>query len=453
MHFMTEKDNYIKILLIHFFIGFAVFTFKPLSILYSVAVISIGCLMIIKNKNKNNEVLFWSCYLVGVEVFLRMTKGNIGHEYGKYTLIVFIFLGLFFEGFSKKSRPYWFFLLFLTPGIIIGIATLGVDSNIRKALVFNLLGPIALALSSIYLVGKNINFKDLDKISKYMIYPLIPMLIYLFLYNPSIKDVVTGTDSNSATSGGYGPNQVSTMLGLGMFLAFARLLFFSKDSLGKLINVLLLLTFSFRGLVTFSRGGFITGVVMIVLLLLSTYYYSNFKGKFKILVIVGLTFVIGIIVFTYTVQQTNGLITNRYEGKDALGREKTSKFSGREELAVTEMNLFLENPLLGIGVGRNKEFRKELTGAEAASHNEITRMLAEHGVFGILNLLILLVTPFVLYINNRQHLFFFSFLIFWFFTINHAAMRIAAPAFIYALSLLKVTLIEKPSLHREQIIE
>jgi hypothetical protein len=32
----------------------------------------------------------------------------------------------------------------------------------------------------------------------------------------------------------------------------------------------------------------------------------------------------------------------------------------------------------------------------------------------------------------------FPFLLFWFLTINHAAMRIAAPAFIYALSLLKV---------------
>jgi hypothetical protein len=31
-----------------------------------------------------------------------------------------------------------------------------------------------------------------------------------------------------------------------------------------------------------------------------------------------------------------------------------------------------------------------------------------------------------------------SFLIFWLLTINHAAMRIAAPAFVYALSLLKV---------------
>jgi hypothetical protein len=59
-------------------------------------------------------------------------------------------------------------------------------------------------------------------------------------------------------------------------------------------------------------------------------------------------------------------------------------------------------------------------------------------LFGILGLLILLVTPFVLYFNNRQHLYFLSFFLFWLLTINHAAMRTAAPAFVYALTLLVV---------------
>ena len=85
-----------------------------------------------------------------------------------------------------------------------------------------------------------------------------------------------------------------------------------------------------------------------------------------------------------------------------------------------------------------KDARKESYGTEVASHNEISRMLSEHGLFGILGLLILAITPFILYINNRQHLYFLSFFIFWLLTINHAAMRIAAPAFVYALGLLSV---------------
>jgi len=107
--------------------------------------------------------------------------------------------------------------------------------------------------------------------------------------------------------------------------------------------------------------------------------------------------------------------------------------------------MFLDNPIFGIGVGKNKEYRLETTGIDAASHNEITRMLAEHGMFGLLGLIILLVTPIALYLNNQQNIFVFSFIVFWLLTINHAAMRLSAPAFIYALSLLKVSFIDEKS--------
>jgi O-antigen ligase len=110
--------------------------------------------------------------------------------------------------------------------------------------------------------------------------------------------------------------------------------------------------------------------------------------------------------------------------------------------------MFLDNPIKGVGVGVNKQYREELTGIESATHNEVSRMLAEHGIFGVINLLILLITPFFLYLNNKSNIFLLSFYFFWLLTINHAAMRIAAPAFIYALSLLKVSFDEEPTLHR-----
>ena len=59
-----------------------------------------------------------------------------------------------------------------------------------------------------------------------------------------------------------------------------------------------------------------------------------------------------------------------------------------------------------------------------------------------------------LYLNNKQNIFVFSFVVFWILTINHAAMRLAAPAFIYALSLLKVKFVddETPVVHREPAV-
>ena len=60
----------------------------------------------------------------------------------------------------------------------------------------------------------------------------------------------------------------------------------------------------------------------------------------------------------------------------------------------------------------------------------------------IFGLFILFFTPVILYLDNKQNVYLFCFLAFWLLTINHAAMRLAAPAFIYALSLLKVKISE-----------
>jgi O-antigen ligase len=185
--------------------------------------------------------------------------------------------------------------------------------------------------------------------------------------------------------------------------------------------------------------------VFLVLLNLKS---TNFHKIYKLVALVVLTF-IGI--WTYSSFQTSGLIDKRYANEDARGREKESKLTGRETLIESEFEMFFDNPVFGVGVGKNKEYREETTGIEAASHNEISRLFAEHGLFGILALIILLFTPVILYLNNKQNVFVFSFMIFWLLTINHAAMRIAAPAFIYALSLLKVSFDDEPVIHREQI--
>ncbi|OYX84741.1 MAG: hypothetical protein B7Y83_07135, partial [Flavobacteriales bacterium 32-34-25] len=145
-----------------------------------------------------------------------------------------------------------------------------------------------------------------------------------------------------------------------------------------------------------------------------------------------------------------GLITKRYANQDARGRVKEDRLGGREQVMGTEIALFKENPIMGVGIGLGKVFREQQLGQEVASHNEITRLLAEHGMFGAFILLILFLTPVVLFLNNYQNIYFFSFYVFWLLTINHAAMRIAAPAFVYALTLLNVNL--KPLRKESEVV-
>jgi hypothetical protein len=447
---MKEKElSYIYLILFHAFLGGLVFAFPFISKIYTLTILMFGVFYIVKNKNQNNEVLVASAYVISVEVLLRMTDGMLLNEFGKYTVIIFMFLGMIYSGFSKNSLMYWVFLVLLIPGIVISILSLSFETDIRKAIAFNISGPVCLGICSIYCFQRRIIFDRLKEVLTAFSLPLIAIVVYLFLYTPSVKDVVTGTQSNFETSGGFGPNQVSTILGLGIFVFFVQLLLNSKSRILQLVNTGFVMVFAFRGIVTFSRGGVMTAVVMIFLLLVVLYFQANLNTKPKIGLIVIFSFLAGLGVWGYSSVQTSGLINKRYANQDVKGREKEFQLSGREKLMVSEFQMFFNNPILGVGVGRNKEIRKKQTGIESASHSEITRMFAEHGSLGLLDLLILIFTPLFLFLNNRQNILALSFLVFWLLTINHAAMRLAAPAFVYALSLLKVYNIEKPTVHRK----
>jgi hypothetical protein len=195
---------------------------------------------------------------------------------------------------------------------------------------------------------------------------------------------------------------------------------------------------AYRGFITFSRGGMITGFAMILILIVVSYLFIDKQKKLRMLGMIAFTFIAFIGAWTFSSEQTNGLIQKRYSNQDAAGRVKEDQLTGRGELASDEIETFLEYPIFGIGVGRNMEKRFERTGEIIVSHNEITRMIAEHGSLGILGLMILFLTPLILYLDNKYNIYLLCFLTFWLLTINHAAMRLAAPAFLYSLTLLKV---------------
>lgn len=445
------EKNYLFLVLLHIFIGIAIYYNHFVSKVYAVLILVLGFYFVIKKRNKNNEVLYASAYIVGSEVFLRMTEGNPNYEFAKYGVIIFSLIGIMYSGFSKNVIPYWIYLLLLIPGVIIGTFALKLQMDVRKTIAFNISGAVCLGIASIYAYNRKITISEINNLLLVMGLPIISCATYIFFFTPKIHDVLTGTESNGNLSGGFGPNQVSTALGLGMFIFFSKLLFSSKSKFLFLINLLLAAYITYRGMLTFSRGGMITGFSMILVLLLYIYIYSKNSSKIKLNYLFGFLFISMVSVWLFTSYQTNGYIDKRYANKDALGRLKKDRFTGRGEIAEEEINMFLDSPFFGVGVAKGTEIRSERRGLQDnfASHDEITRMLAEHGSLGILALLILIGTPLVLYLDNKQHIYLFCFFVFWLLTINHAAMRTASPAFIYSLTLLKVRFDEQEdSLHR-----
>ncbi len=435
-----EEQSYLYLILFHVVVGFLAYVLPFTSKIYGYSIFIFGVYYIIKKQNQNNEALIIAAYVVGSEVFLRMTGGNPLYEISKYGVIVFILIGMYFSGFSKSATPYWLFLLLLVPSIVLTTFVLDFDTDIRKAIAFNISGPVCLGVASLYTFRRKIALQQMNNILLSMGLPIISCMVYLTFYTPNVRDVITSTQSNFETSGGYGPNQVATILGLGMFIFFSRVILESRTKFMLTINLIIALNISYRGILTFSRGGMITGFLMIVSLLLFLYFKSNYKGRVKLNFITAFVSLAMMMTWGYTSFQTGGLIDKRYANQDASGRAKESQLTGREDIARAEINIFFDNPIFGVGVGKGVEVRESKTGMFVASHDEITRMLAEHGLLGIVALLILFFTPLVLYLENKFNMFMLCFVLFWLLTINHAAMRTAAPAFVYSLSLLNVQL-------------
>ncbi|WP_257014063.1 O-antigen ligase family protein [Winogradskyella undariae] len=405
------------------------------------------------NKNYLIEVLKACAYFAGAEVFFRMTHGNIGYEAGKYLVILFSFIGLFYMGISNKAYPYLLYLLLLIPPIFVASTTLRFDANFRTNIFFVLSGPVCLGIASLFTYGKTIKLKQMLDILWFMVLPIISMTVYLILYTPSLKDVLDSTSSNVDASGGFGPNQVSTFLGLGVVIL--AMYFFLKPAnyIKKLFYLVLMIAIGYRGLVTLSRGGIIAAIITIAVFLIGYLMFVNTKKRNKLSGLI--IFFMGAVFCTWLLSSvlSGGYVDLRYSNKDHLGREKSDVSTGRVELFVDEIEGFIHNPFLGIGISRAKDSRIEEKGQGVISHNEISRILSEHGILGIIILGILIFKPLALRGGNKSNIFFYAFLAFWFATINHSGMRTALPAFIYALALLKIDHEKKRPLSRKQLIK
>lgn len=428
--------NRLLLVILHLLSG-VLLTVSIIPKLIAVLVLIYAIIDIVSSKNDDNQAFLWTSYFVSAEVLLRMTGGTISWEMIKYVTILLLFIGISVEK-QYKGVPvvFWLYILCLLIGI--AFSNIPAGSSLRKAIVFNLSGPITLGVSAMYFYNRKIGFYKFQEVLFFTLLPIFSMLTLLYFRTPSLKEITFGSTASFAASGGFGPNQVATALGFGIFLLATLLLFKSKITGSIYVDVFLLFYLIYRGLLTFSRGGILTG--FLAFLLLSVFYLIH-KRKVSILFkYIGILFLFIVTIWIYSSNVTNGMLENRYLGKNSIGVQKEDISSGRIDIFKDQFETFVENPFFGIGVGSGKYLRREEYDGHitAASHNEMSRLLEEHGLIGLFSLLLLFYAAIFNFLKQKIKYkgFVIAFAIFWFLTINHSAMRIAFPGFIYGLCLI-----------------
>lgn len=308
-------------------------------------------------------------YIAGAEVLWRMTEAALPWEFGKYACVLVAGTALIVERLRGRARTAWpwepaAYVLLLAPAVIPTL--LQPDwARARQDISFNLSGPLTLAVLSTYLWRRRAGRGDLSRLLVTITAPIVG-IVFLAGYTTLAMPASFVNDSNWVTSGGFGPNQVSTLLGLG---ALAAIVFGTAIPVGVLHGVLLvtMVVFVVQAVLTFSRGW--VPSTLIAGLGLGAHLLTSRGPRVRFLVY-GSTCVLAVLVLlpwlqTFTEQQ----VTARYTNPSA---------SGRVEIARRELQAFREHPLLGTGVGLSGAYRWEL-----AAHTEPVRMLAEHGILGL----------------------------------------------------------------------
>ena len=440
MKLLYSKTHYKPtiIIILHVLFGFLSSQSSLFSTFWAWAIFVLGSYDIIITKNKNNEVAVYSAYLVSLEIILRMTKASVFWEFGKYGVIFFIMLGFIINRDKRhKISPFiFFYLLFLLPSLIFTLQNQSFELW-RRTISFNLSGPMILITSSIYFRNRLINRTQIVNIFRMFMLPVVSLIIIIIIRAPSYEDIEFTSEANFQLSGGYGPNQVSSILGLGIFIiALSKIL--SLKLFFNLIEYTLLGFSSILGYLTFARGGILSAIISIMTI---TLVAIGKKGR-KTLRAGKIFYIIAMLIIFWNigVNFSEGMVIDRYRSLFEVSETGYLSGSGRILIMLIDLEIFYDNLLFGVGPGQANQLRKDYGyGKFVTAHSEFTRLLSEHGILGLLSILcIILMTLIDLKKRNREEkciqlgLALLALL-----TMSHSAMRLAMPGFIFGLAFIR----------------
>lgn len=350
-----------------------------------VALAIIGLIVYAGIQRSTPLLLCVAAYLPGAEIAWRQVGVALPYLIAPYLLIVVSLVGVLtsHKQLTKPGRTALLYFALLLPAVLVTYTTTG--GNARKLIAFGMAGPAALAL----LVVLCSQLTIVTALYRRLLWILVisglgPLTVALTLINEYIVNVGElefTTESNFLTSGGFGPVQVSSLMGLTV-LAALLLFLAEREFVPRLFAILIGGWAMVQSLLTFSRGGMIATAIAIAGLTLSQ--ATDRRNRNRVLGAVAAAFAIGWFLIIPQVDAfTKGKLNERFS-------ETTT---GRTTLASGDFEIFLENPAFGVGPGMSKyrrlsfeicQLRQDRCNFEGSSHTEFTRMPAEHGIAGVI---------------------------------------------------------------------
>lgn len=347
------------------------------STLHALGTFIVGIALVVKWKGPF-PLVCWAAYEAGSEVLWRMTNAMVPWEAGKYVLCLIFVLGILRKGFvGLPLSPIIYFALLL-PGLLPALSQ-PIAGELRKVLSFSMSGPLCAATSALLVAGIKIDTARAQRVAMFLVLSVIGVAGVVLFGIRAAAQIDFGGSANFEVSGGFGPNQVSGVLGFGAFFAFVSALNLDMDWRARLLYLVTAMWFIAHAALSFSRTGiyiFAVGVLVALPFLPQKWIIRPTTG-----VVFAIAIVSGVAVWGYLERFTDGKIGERFARTDS---------SGRDRIASADLQIWGDNLVFGVGTGMSSAIRAQMTGNYYASHTEYTRLLAEHGLLGLVSGLILI---------------------------------------------------------------
>ena len=424
-------------------VAFATSLFSKLAFLVGILVFGLGIFHTVQNRNSNGEAHLYAGFILGAEVYFRMNFAGLPWAFSQYSISLLLLTGLLLE---NKPRPKQLSILAIPilflPSIL--FSDFHDFSSYRKELTFNISGYLPLFFASIYFYRRKFSKIDYARLSKFIIYGVFIMATLILIKTPSYSAIAYGGGANFTASGGFGPNQVTATLSLGIIILSIGFLMGHTITSSTKLDVLLFSLFAIQGFFTFSRGGLIAVGIALIIAIAFHYLFFFKKSKASLSIpLKKLILIFALISFVFVIANivSDGALSKRYFNVDEHGQKiKEDYTTHRGSIAESDLNTFKNNWSTGVGIGGSREGRILASGIGAV-HVEFSRLLADHGILGVFILVIIVMVPIKVFLQSSSpynRLILVCLVTFAILTTMHNAMRLSIAGFCYGLAFINL---------------